>query len=88
MKQTDKEIASLIKLYGRVGECTCGGIKIPGANSLQSGGITIYNFPCMNCVDCGEKTYGTGTLIRSVRTAKKMRDDTGRSAYNYTELEA
>lgn len=80
MTHTDKEIAA-------TKPCICGGVMIQQEGSLQRSGIVVHHFPHMRCLECEDETYGADTLLRVLREAKRMQEHTGRSEYEYSELE-
>ncbi|MEB2631967.1 YgiT-type zinc finger protein [Peribacillus frigoritolerans] len=87
---TNPKIELLLKQYRSVRECvSCSGVMVPSTITYekQYQGVTllIKNFPTFKCLEdtCGEVIYGSGSLLKAIRKAKKNYEMTGEVVYKY-----
>ena len=87
---TNSKIELLLKQYRSVRECvSCSGVMVPSTityeKQYQGETLLIEDFPVFKCSDttCGEVIYGSGSLLKAIRKAKKQYDTTGEVVYKY-----
>lgn len=72
MLQSD-ELKELVKQYGTVRKCMCGGYAIPTSKTFyedyENFTLELHNFPVFKCDNCQDITYNPNDHVRYRRLA-------------------
>lgn len=80
------DIEKLIKKYGSVKKCVCGGYSVPSretfVDEIEEYMITLINFPVFSCTECEKFTYNAYLYFKYRDNAWKEYENNGNVIYN------